>query len=277
MKPENNGRVRARGQGRLMPAAWLGAAATTGRAPVRLLCFAHAGGGAAFFHAWRQALLPDIDVCPVILPGREARLRERPHTRTTDLVPALVAALEPFLDRPYALFGHSMGAMLAYETARALDADPLRPSLRPPLCLIASGRRAPQLPARRQPLHALPEPEFLNAVTQLGGMPEEVLVQPDVFRLFLPALRADFELNETYEHTPGAPLRFPVSALVGDTDPEVDVEEMAAWRHTTSGAFTLRVFRGGHFYHRGRPAEVLAAIRSDVIKAAAAIGASAQS
>jgi surfactin synthase thioesterase subunit len=264
---------RRSGRAAAMPPAWLGAAATTGRAPLRLLCFAHAGGGAAFFHGWRQALLPDIDVCPVILPGREARLRERPHTRTTDLVPILTAALEPFLDRPYALFGHSMGAMLAYETARVLDSGPLRP----PLCLIASGRRAPQLPARRAPLYALPEPAFLHAVTQLGGMPEEVLDQPDVFRLFLPALRADFELNETYEHTPGPPLRCPVSALVGDTDPEVGVEEMAAWRPTTSGAFTLRVFRGGHFYHRGRPAEVLAAIRSDVTRAAAAAGASAQS
>lgn len=253
-----------------MSTPWLGTSAATGHTPWRLLCFAHAGGGAAFFHPWRQALLPDIDVCPVILPGRESRLREPPYTRLNDLMPALTAALEPFLDRPYALFGHSMGAMLAYETARALESQ-ASAGIRPPSCLIASGRRPPQLPARRPPLHTLPdETTFLDAVSRLGGMPAEVTDHPDVMRLFLPALRADFELNETYTPTAGPPLRCPVSALTGDADPEVDLDEMASWRHTTAGAFTLRVFRGGHFYHRGRPAEVLAAIRTDLARAAAA-------
>lgn len=247
-----------------MSGSWLRTSAGTGRAPLRLLCFAHAGGGAAFFHPWRQVLSPDIDVCPVVLPGREARLHEQPHTRLEELIPELTAALEPFLDRPYALFGHSMGAMLAYETARALEAG----TARPPSCLIASGRRAPQLPARRPPLYALPEEAFLDAVSRLGGMPAEVVDHPDVLRLFMPAMRADFELNETYTHQAGALLRCPVSALTGDGDPEVDLEEMASWRHVTAGAFSLRVFRGGHFYHRGRPADVLAAIRADLTRTA---------
>jgi surfactin synthase thioesterase subunit len=132
------------------------------------------------------------------------------------------------------------------------------------MCLFVSGRRAPQLPSRLPPLHPLAEPEFVAAVAKLNGTPAEVLDQPGLRRLFLPSLRADFELNERYQPLPGPPLTCPVSAMTGDHDPEVTVAEMAAWRSTTAGGFTLRVFRGDHFYLKGAPAEVLAAIRADL-------------
>ena len=243
-----------------MPTPWLGGAADSGDAPTRLFCFTHAGGGAAFFHPWRQALLPEIDVCPIILPGREARLRERPYTRIEHVLDPLLDALAPYLDRPFALFGHSMGSVVAYETARRLEAA-AGPQ---PLCLFASGRRAPTLPARREPLHRLQGDAFLAAVSTLNGVPEQVLRQPEVFTLFLPALRADFELNEVYTPLPGPRLHCPVSALTGDADPEVDLDEMAAWRAVTAGGFTLRVFRGDHFYLKGAPADLLAALRADL-------------
>lgn len=256
-----------------MPTPWLGGGADRGDAPLRLFCFTHAGGGAAFFHPWRQALLPDIDVCPVILPGREARLKETPYTRVEQVLDPLLDALIPYLDRPFALFGHSMGTVVAYETARRLEARG-GPA---PLALFASGRRAPQLPARRPPLHRLRGEAFLTAVSTLGGVPDQVLRQPQVFDLFLPALRADFELNEVYAQPPGPRLRCPVSALTGDADPEVDLDEVAAWRAVTTGGFTLRVFRGDHFYLKGAPAELLGALRADLHRFSARRPVSAQS
>jgi surfactin synthase thioesterase subunit len=155
-----------------------------------------------------------------------------------------------------------MGAVLAYEVARRLDPAPR--------CLFVSGRRAPRLPARHPPLHPLPENEFLDAVARMNGTPADVLRQPGLLKLFLPSMRADFQLNETYRPLPGPELRCPVSALTGDADPEVTVEEMAAWRGATEGGFVLRVFRGDHFYLKHAPDEVLAAVRADLRRLVAA-------
>ncbi len=243
-----------------MSTSWLSPSAGKGDAAVRMFCFAHAGGGGGFFQPWRAAFEPDVEVCPVILPGREARVRETAHKRVEDVLDPVCAALRGLTDRPYVLFGHSMGSILAYEVARRLEAEPGRR----PSCLFVSGRRAPQLPPQREPLHHLPEAEFLTAMTMLNGTPAQVLAQDDLVQLFLPTLRADFELNETYTPSPGGALTCPVSALVGDADPEVELDEMAAWRETSDGGFTLRVFRGDHFYLKGRPDEVLAAIGADI-------------
>ncbi|SNY24407.1 thioesterase II family protein [Paractinoplanes atraurantiacus] len=245
--------------------AWLSVPPSAADAPVRLLCFAHAGGGAGFFQPWRPVLAPEVAVCPVVLPGRETRVREEPYRRVEDLLGPLVDGLGGHLDRPYAILGHSMGAVLAYEVARRLTGAGAAP-----LCLFVSGRRAPRTPTRRPALHRLPEDEFLRAVGLLNGTPPEVLAQGDVIKLFLPSLRADFELNEVYAPLPGPPLDCPVSALTGDADPEVNLDEIAAWRETTRGAFTLRVFRGDHFYLKGAPPEVLAAIRADLRRLGAA-------
>ncbi|MBW4720367.1 alpha/beta fold hydrolase [Saccharothrix sp. SC076] len=220
---------------------------------------AHAGGGAGFFRAWPGSLAPEVGVCAVVLPGRETRLRETPLTTVADIVTPLADAVRAHADRPYALFGHSMGAVVAYEVARRLTTAP-----RPPLRLFVSGRRAPHLPARRAPLHPLAHDEFLDAVAAMGGTPREVLDQQDLMRLFLPGLRADFAVNETYHPLPGPVLDCPVSALTGDADPEVSVPEMRRWAEVTTGPFRLRVFPGGHFYHAGPPAALTAALRTDL-------------
>ncbi|HEY7143737.1 MAG TPA: alpha/beta fold hydrolase [Streptosporangiaceae bacterium] len=242
-----------------MTGGWLSLPEGSDAAAGRLFCFAHAGGGGAFFQPWRQAMLPDIAVCPVVLPGREGRIRQRPYRRVEDILDPLCEALQPHACHPYALFGHSMGAVLAYEVARRLGAAGQRP-----LCLFASGRRAPQLPARHPPLHRLPDEQFLAAVNVLGGTPPDVIGDSELIRIFLPSLRADFELNETYPGPAGGRLHCPVSALTGDRDPEVNIEEMAAWQDTTDGGFMLRVFSGDHFYLKGARGEVLAAIRGEI-------------
>jgi surfactin synthase thioesterase subunit len=238
-------------------------------AAVRLFCFAHAGGGAAFFRPWRLALAPEVDVRPILLPGRESRVRELPYRRMEQLLDPLCAALEPYLDRPYALFGHSLGSIIAYEVARRLSAGPgPRPS-----CLMVSGRRAPRQPARRRQFGSLPEPEFLAAIAGLNGTPPEVLRQPQLLTLMLPALRADFELNERYQpladiRLAEPPLGCPVTAYMGLDDPEVDPGELLAWHTETSAEFTMRTFAGDHFYLRGGRPEVLSAIAADLARAA---------
>jgi surfactin synthase thioesterase subunit len=226
-------------------------------AEVRLFCFPHAGGGGSFFLPWARHLAPDVDVCPVVLPGREGRNREEPFDRLAALLPEVVSALLPYADRDVAVLGHSMGAIVAYEFARRLEQDhgiALRH-------LFVSGRRAPHLPARRDPLHTLPQSEFLAGLRKLNGTPDEVLGDENLLNLFVPTLRADFAVNETYAPAEGSQLGCPIAALTGDADPEVTLEEIALWREVTTGPFSLRVFRGDHFYLKGEPQEVLAAVR----------------
>jgi surfactin synthase thioesterase subunit len=229
-------------------------------AKVRLFCFPHAGGGGSFFLPWSAALAPQIAVCPVVLPGREGRIREPAFDRMSPLLDALVEGLLRYADQDFAIFGHSMGSVVAYEFACRLEHEYGRRAR----CLLVSGRRAPHLPARRAPLHTLPDPNFTEGLRGLNGTPREVLEDESLLRLFMPTLRADFAVNETYVASGGSPLSCPVSALTGTADPEVSVEEMAQWRSVTLGDFRLRVFYGDHFYLKSRPEDVLDAIRHDL-------------
>ncbi|MFE7323777.1 thioesterase II family protein [Streptomyces sp. NPDC057565] len=230
-------------------------------APIRLLCFAHAGGGPLFYRPWRDPLLPEIGVLAAVLPGRETRVRERPCERLDELLPPLFDALRPYADRPFALFGHSLGAIVAYEMARLFSES----GTGPPLRLFVSGRRAPHLPARHAPRHTLTDVDFLGLLTQLGGTPPEILRQPGMAELFLPSLRADFRMNETYDPAPERPPLFcPVTALTGDADPEVTRDDIAAWSAVTCRDFRMRTFDGDHFYLKSAPPPVVSAIRTDL-------------
>jgi medium-chain acyl-[acyl-carrier-protein] hydrolase len=226
----------------------------------QLLCFAHAGGGPSFFRPWRAALGPETAVRPVLLPGREWRLDEPSFRHIAELVEPLCEALDPYLDQPYALFGHSMGAVVAYEVARRFSG----PSRAGPTCLLVSGRRAPGLPARRPRLSGLPDDEFLAEVARLNGIPPEVLNEPELLSMLLPTLRADFELAETYQPLPGGRLGCPVVAYMSTSDPEVDYAEVLGWREVTTGDFTMRAFRGDHFYLKGGRPDVLNAVGEDL-------------
>jgi medium-chain acyl-[acyl-carrier-protein] hydrolase len=216
-------------------------------ATLRLFCFPYAGGGASLVTPWAPALPPQVELVAVQPPGREGRLMEKPIGDLRELVAALHRELLPLMDRPFAFFGHSNGGLMAFELTRSLRrAGALLPQL-----LIASGRPAPQLPLDEEPIHALPDAEFRDALRRFNGTPEEILDNQELMELFTPLLRADFQLGETYRYTPEPPLELPVTAWGGARDTEVPRERIEAWREQTSAAFHFRMFPGDHFFLNG--------------------------
>lgn len=226
-------------------------------ARVRLLLIHHAGGGASAFRDWAEAFPPEVEVCPVQLPGRENRMREAAFERLPPLVEALAEALERWRDLPYAVFGHSNGAMVGFELARLAR----RTGAPGPVHLFASGRRAPHLPARQPAIHDLPHDEFVAQLTALGGMPRELLEHRELLELIVPLLRADLALAEGYEFHDEPPLSIPITALTGTADTKLTVADAEAWARHTSGPFRAHAFPGDHFFlfaERARVARVVA-------------------
>jgi medium-chain acyl-[acyl-carrier-protein] hydrolase len=203
----------------------------------------------------------DVEVCPVQLPGRESRLREAPFETPEPLVKAIADALQPhFAGLPFVFFGHSMGAMLSFELARELR----RRGQTLPLHLFVSGRRAPQIPDLEEPIHALPEPEFIVKLRELNGTPEEVLQHAELMKLLIPVLRADFSVNETYEYTGEEPFDFGISCFGGLGDREVSRDDCAAWKEQTRGRFRLRMLPGDHFFMHSAKDMILESVARDL-------------
>lgn len=204
------------------------------------------------FRGWPQYLSADIELCAVQLPGREARMKEAPIGDLKRLVAELAEAIEPSLDRPVALFGHSIGGLIAFELAREMR----RRFAIEPVHLFVSGCPAPQI-YDNDSLFDLPEGEFLDRMRRFNGTPREVLEHPEMMQLVLPALRADFSLRDTYVYTTEAPLRCAISVLGGMEDVDVGKEKLESWSAHTSAWFQLRLFLGGHFFLRtAQPAVV---------------------
>lgn len=223
---------------------WVVVPAPNPAARLRLFCFPYAGGGAAAYFGWGEVLPRTVELCAVQPPGREGRIAERPFDRVPPLVDALARELAPWLDRPFAFFGHSLGAVVAFELARRLRRD----GRHAPLHLFASGRPAPHLPDDEPPLHALPDDELLVELRRLRGTPDEVLQNTELMELLLPLLRADFAASETYVCAPEPPLVVPISAYGGREDVDVPEERLAAWREQTTAAFRHVMFPGDHFF-----------------------------
>lgn len=223
---------------------WLAYREANPRARLRMFCFPYAGGGASAYRGWGASLPQEIEVCPVQLPGREGRLREQPFTRPEELIQAVTDALIPWFDLPFVFFGHSMGAMIGFELSRELR----RRGRTLPLHLFVSGRRAPQLPTRDEPIHDLPEPEFIERLRELNGTPEEVLQHAELMKLLTPLLRADFAVNETYFYAQEEPLDPGISAFGGLADSDVGRDDVEAWSIQTRGRFRMRMMPGDHFF-----------------------------
>jgi surfactin synthase thioesterase subunit len=237
-------------------------------APARLFCFPYAGGGSMIYHRWPDGLKGVAEVLAVQPPGRESRMGEKPYTRLTDMCEGLYESVLPLLDRPFVFFGHSMGAVLAFELARMLA----REAGREPLHLYVSARDAPQLPSDEPETYNLPEPEFIDYVINLNGTPREVLENAELRQLVLPPLRADFSVCQTYRFGGGQPLGCPITAFGGLSD-RIGRERLEAWREHTASAFELRMFPGDHFFVNTELQSVLAVIARDTYRHLGELGA----
>lgn len=224
------------------PSAWITCPHPNPQATLRLFCFPYAGGGTLSYRPWAE-LLPEVEICPILLPGRERRLTEPAFTELSALIAALSSAILPYLDKPFAYFGHSMGGLLAFELIRHL-----RPERHSPLHLFVSGCRAPQLPDPEPLLHTLPDDEFLEALRRFNGTPDEVLANQELMAVLLPMIRADFTLLKTYGYSPQKPLSCPITVFGGLQDTTVAYDHLNAWQSQTDAAFSLHMLPGDHFF-----------------------------
>ncbi|WP_198041862.1 thioesterase II family protein [Paenibacillus larvae] len=224
----------------------------------RLFCFPHAGGAASAYSGWRDALDEGTELRAVQIPGRENRMCEELFYFLDPLCEAVTAAITPLLDKPFAFFGHSMGALLAYRTALLLR----REGRSEPEHLFLSAHRAAHLPLRRPPLYNLPDHKLISQLKTFGGTAKELLADPHIMDVYLPIIRADLSVCDTYVHRQENPLAMPFSIFGGTDDPDVNLRELTEWREHTSGIFTLRIFKGGHFYLNNRREEIVSIIQS---------------
>jgi surfactin synthase thioesterase subunit len=220
---------------------WFGRTLANADGRLVLFCFPPVGTGSMFFRKWLNTRLQEIVISPVQLPGREHRMMEQPFERLKPLVQKLLDVL-PY-EQPFAFFGHSMGALLSFEVARGLR----RQGLPGPRHMFVSGASAPQLP-RKPPRYHLPDQEFVEALRALGGTADVILNDVALLQDFLPMLRADFAVIDTYEYLQEEPLDSPIHVFGGKQDNEVPCGELLSWRSQTRTEFTSRMFPGGHFY-----------------------------
>lgn len=223
-------------------------------AAVQLICLPHAGGSAPFYRPVAQALSPQIDVLAVQYPGRQDRRHEPMLATIEELADGVSSAVRKAVNRPYALFGHSMGATLAFEVARRLEEAGSRP-----LRIFASGRRAPST-RRDEQVHKRDDDGLIEELRSLSGTDQQIFGDEELLRMVLPAIRNDYRAAETYTCEPGVRVQAPVTALVGEADQKASRDEVEAWRDHTEGEFDLRTYPGGHFYLLDHAADVLRVI-----------------
>ena len=230
-------------------------------AAIRLICFPYSGASASIYFDWANILPSSIEIVAVQLPGRANRLAEPLLTDMASVIDGVMSELPDLLDRPFALFGHSLGAQEAFETALALR----RAGLPQPARLFVSGHGAPHAEdPDRLLLHRLDDEAMVAELRKMNGMAPEILENEELMQLLLPILRADFTISETYKYRPEPPLDCPISAYSGLQDAYVTREQMLAWKELTSGDFRLRMFPGDHFYLNTSKMLLLQALARDL-------------
>ena len=231
----------------------------------RVYCLPYAGGTAGIFRAWRKLLRPDIDICAIEHPGHGSRLGEPLLDTIEQIAQSVADAVIAGPNAPYALFGHSMGSLVAFETCHVLAAR--RAAM--PRLLIASGHRAPRAPRSTAPMHGAPEAEFVAHLRELGATPPEVFNSPDLLELMLPILRADFRACETYRPHDRARLHINIAAYGGLGDADTSRDGLRAWQEETTGECVVRMFPGGHFFVSDCADRVVATLERDLFEALA--------
>ncbi len=231
-------------------------------ARLRLFCFPYAGGTSQIYRSWYTELPAEVETCTIQLPGHGNRLTEPLINRLTPLLDDLTPSLRPFLDKPFAFFGHSMGALIAFELTRRLR----REIGREPHHLFVSAHRAPQTRDTSKRTFELPENEFIEELGRLNGTPREVLDHPELLELMIPVLRADFAIAQTHEHVEEPPLGCSLTAFGGVRDMGVTREHLEAWRIDTTGPFNVRMFPGDHFYLHGDRSALLREISRELMQ-----------
>jgi pyochelin biosynthetic protein PchC len=225
-------------------------------APTRLVCLPHAGGAASYYLSFAKALGTTTDLISVQYPGRQDRRAEPVVSSVPELADQLAHVITPLADRPLTLFGHSMGASVAFELARRLEATGNGPA-----AVFASARRAPSVNVD-DGVHLLDDAGLIAEVKKLGGTGSELLDDPDIQQMVLPAIRGDYTAAETYRVATDVTVACPITALCGDTDPKVAIDEAQLWRGHTTGGFELKVFAGDHFYIDNNNAAIMTLLRA---------------
>jgi surfactin synthase thioesterase subunit len=227
---------------------------------VRLICAPYAGGSSTNFRSWLKRLPADVALYSIELPGRCNRFQESFVVSMETLLQHLVTSVGPHLDRPFVLFGHSLGAAVIFEFARWLQ----QRDVPQPIRLILSGQRAFHRPAPRSPIHDFPDDQFLSEIQRYGGTPHGLFEDKELRSVFLPLLRADFTLGETYEYQDGPPLKTSLSVYGGLEDEEVSIADVKAWERYTDGEFNWRMFPGNHFFLHQHEALFIQSLLADM-------------
>lgn len=227
-----------------LPSTWFVVPRPAPAARLRLFCLPYAGGGATTYSGWHALLPPWVELIAVQPPGRGQRIAERPCDSMDELVDGLLPHILPLLDRPYVLFGHSLGSRVAFELMRRLDAL----QLPLPERFVASGSRAPHIVRDDKPLRDLPYDEFVRELRELNGTPEAILQNAELMELLVPLLRADFGISETYSAAPGKRLACKVHVFGGHGDRDVTPQDLASWQEHFVDRIAVQMYDGDHFF-----------------------------
>ncbi len=240
---------------------WLILRQPNDKAKIRFFCFPFAGGGPHIFGEWSKYLPTWSEVGIIQLPGHGKRLFEPPFKRIEPLIESLSAALIPFQDKPFACFGHSMGAILVFELARFWRKN----AMKTPQIIFVSGCAAPHVYKVEKPVYNLPDSDLISELKLLGGTPLELLEDSEMMQLLLPTLRADFELMHHYRYQPEEPFEFPIVAFGGDSDQSVDGVHLKAWCEQTNTEFSIKIFGGDHFFILSQTLPLLEKINKELV------------
>jgi medium-chain acyl-[acyl-carrier-protein] hydrolase len=210
----------------------------------RMICFPYAGATAAIYRSWNTLMPEEMELVAVEIPGR-LHLKDKPPADMKDLIEILYSQILPFINKPYAIFGHSFGSIIAYEMVKKLQVE----NLELPKKLFVSSRRAPQLPSRFRHAAGLPDPEFIDEMQNLyQAIPEAVLKEKELLKMLLPILKQDIGINETYIGQLDPLLKVPLQTYYGTQDTTVNSQEIEAWSKVTQKDFQMKSFDGGHFF-----------------------------